>query len=359
MEPEKQPPKEPEPTPPQRAEGENQPLQEKVPETSPPRPAEGESQPPILRTPQVAPKAKLAQPKPPAPEEHDEEVVFEETHGAPPWVVTFADMIMLLLSFFILLFTMSSIEEKKFQQLRRSLHIALTAEGGAGVGGTGVGGGGGGGRGGGGGGGGSGGGGEGGYQIIQERTEVMTEGVDESTVHGMDQVGSMVAKEMEDIASEAERFIYKNQLSGRAEVIQDERGTVIAIADVALFKPGEARLTPEGEKTMKQMAELIKQFNYEVKIGGHTDNTPVRAERFPSNWEMSASRAGDAVRLLIRQGVSPGKLSVEGFAEFRPRVANDTPEHRAQNRRLEVVYHKGSIRQHMLNILRTGGGSGK
>jgi len=111
-------------------------------------------------------------------------------------------------------------------------------------------------------------------------------------------------------------------------------------------------MSPEGKKTLKQIFDLLEQFNYHVKIEGHTDNTPIHTEKFPSNWELSASRASNVARMLIEHGFPPEKVSVEGFAEFRPKVLNDSVKNRARNRRIEVVYQRGSIRKRMVDVLR-------
>ena len=151
--------------------------------------------------------------------------------------------------------------------------------------------------------------------------------------------------------SEVEEFVFKNKLSGEVQVSSDERGAIITISDVVLFPAGQARMTLPGKKKLKQVFDLLKQFDYNVKIEGHTDNSPIRTEKFPSNWELSAARASEVVRMLIAEGYPPEKLSVEGFAEFRPKASNNSPENRAINRRIEIVYQRGSIRKRMVHII--------
>jgi chemotaxis protein MotB len=233
----------------------------------------------------------------PEPEENlDDEVEFvvEESQGIAPWVITFADMVTLLMVFFILLFAIGTVEQEKWRQITQ---------------------------------------------------------VDEQTVHAVDEVGAMVNREMVDIISEVEEFVFKNKLSGEVRVASDERGAVITISDVVLFPAGSADMTPKGQNTLRQVFDVLKQFNYNVKVEGHTDNTPIHTLRFPSNWELSASRASQVAHMLIKDGFPPERLSVEGFAEFRPKVPNTSPENRAINRRIEVVYQRGSMRKRMIQIL--------
>lgn len=257
------------------------------------------------------------------PEEHfddDTELVTEESRGVPPWVITFADMVTLLMVFFIILFAIGTVEQEKWRQLKESLREALGADAIEEMG-------------------------------TRQGLEVIKTQVDEKTVHAVDEVGAMVNREMEDIISEVEEFVFKNKLAGEVLVSSDERGAVITISDVVLFPAGSADMTPKGRTTLRQVFDVLKQFNYNVKVEGHTDNTPIRTLRYPSNWELSASRAAEVAHMLIDDGFPPERLSVEGFAEFRPKVPNTGPENRAINRRIEVVYQRGSIRKRMVQVL--------
>lgn len=259
------------------------------------------------------------------PVEQEEEGVAEEgDEGAPAWVMTFADLVTLLMVFFILLFAMGKIEEDKWKQIKASLKSALgtkeTPEAG-----------------------------------VREGLDVIKDvdaQLDTQTIHAVDEVGAMVAKEIEEIASDVEEFVYKNKLSGQVEVSSDQRGAIITISDVVLFPAGKSRMTYAGHSTIKQVFDLLKQFNYDVRIEGHTDNSPIHTERFPSNWELSASRAAEVARMLVEAGFPPEKLSVVGFAEFQPKVPNSSTENRSKNRRIEIVYQRGSIRNKMVNVLR-------
>jgi len=252
----------------------------------------------------------------------DDEVEFsnEESRSIPPWVITFADMVTLLMVFFILLFAIGTIEQEKWRQLKESLREALGADAIEEMG-------------------------------TRQGLDIVRTQVDEQTVHAVDEVGAMVNREMEDIISEVEEFVFKNKLAGEVRVSSDERGAVITISDVVLFPAGSAEMTPKGRTTLRQVFEVLKQFNYNVKVEGHTDNTPIHTLRYPSNWELSASRASEVAHMLIKDGYPPERLSVEGFAEFRPKVPNTSPENRAVNRRIEVVYQRGSIRKHMVQVL--------
>ncbi len=260
----------------------------------------------------------------PEPEENlDDEIDYaiEESRTVPPWVITFADMVTLLMVFFILLFAIGTVEQDKWRQIKESLREALGADAIEELG-------------------------------TRQGLDVIQTQVDEQTVHAVDEVGAMVNREMEDIISEVEEFVFKNKLSGEVRVSSDERGAVITISDVVVFPPGSADMTSRGRKTLRQVFDVLKQFNYNVKVEGHTDNTPIHTLRYPSNWELSASRAAEVAHMLIDDGYPPERLSVEGFAEFRPIVPNTSAQNRSRNRRIEVVYQRGSIRKRMIQILK-------
>ena len=108
----------------------------------------------------------------------------------------------------------------------------------------------------------------------------------------------------------------------------------------------------EKNKQLEASLVQLKQFSYQVKIEGHTDNIDIRTKQYPSNWELSAARAAEVARKLVRAGFDPAKLSIEAFAQYRPKVPNDSRQGRATSRRIEIVYQRGSIRKHMVNILR-------
>ena len=256
-----------------------------------------------------------------APEEEEEDE-HECPQGAPSWVMTFADLVTLLMVFFILLFAMGSIEEEKWKQMKSSLKDALGQENipEAGI--------------------------REGLDVIKERV------LDETTIHAVDEVGAMVAKEVEEIASEVEEFVFKNKLAGKVEVSSDERGAIITLSDTVMFPPGKSRMTYTGDEIIKQVFDILKQFSYQVKIEGHTDNVPMNTAQYPSNWELSAARAAEVARKLVKAGFNPTNLSIEAFAQYRPKVPNDSRQGRATNRRIEIVYQRGSIRKHMVDILR-------
>lgn len=236
--------------------------------------------------------------------------------GLPGWMATFADLVTLLMCFFVLLFAMSTIQEETFKELIQSLKSAL------------------------------------GVQQVPETgtreglvmpTKAAEDDQQEKKDTAMDELGGMVQKEVEDIVSDVKELVMFNKLGGNVKVEENEDGAVITISDVLLFSPGDAAMHESGQPVMAKIARVLAQFSYPITVAGHTDNIPISTPRYPSNWELSAVRASDVVRFLISQGVNPGLLSAEGRAEFAPIADNKTAKGRAKNRRVEIVYERGNI----------------
>ncbi|MBI5511474.1 MAG: OmpA family protein [Deltaproteobacteria bacterium] len=114
---------------------------------------------------------------------------------------------------------------------------------------------------------------------------------------------------------------------------------LVQLSSDVVFPPGGTKIKPEGKEAFQQIADAIKQFpDRKFQVIGHSDSTPIRTERFPSNWELSMARSLEVVKLLIEAGVPPTMLSAAGAAEFDPLGANDTEENKAMNRRVELVF---------------------
>jgi chemotaxis protein MotB len=115
-------------------------------------------------------------------------------------------------------------------------------------------------------------------------------------------------------------------------------GLVISLREVGFFESGSAQMKSESNAAFDRIASMLRKRDYRLRIEGHTDNTPIHSAQFPSNWELSTSRATEIVRLLIvRDGFAPDRLSAAGFADYHPVATNLTKEGRGINRRVDVV----------------------
>ena len=121
----------------------------------------------------------------------------------------------------------------------------------------------------------------------------------------------------------------------------DQSRLVLVLGERITFRVGEAKLLLGFRPALSRIADFIVQKDgYEVVVLGHTDDTPINNAQFPSNWELSAARAVDVARFLIENGVRPERVSIQGYAEYRPLQENSTPENRQANRRVEIMLIK-------------------
>lgn len=222
--------------------------------------------------------------------------------GGSGWLTTFNDLMTLLMVFFVLLFTMGSLdiqELKQFQvSLMKGLGVLKKGEG----------------------------------SPIGVIEAFSTKGMKKKSIRGQ-----MMMAGLESIAD------YINDLESLKgiDVRFREKDLVISLDGSALFKSGMAEIDPEAFPVLKKMFKIISMASCPVRVEGHTDNVPIFTEEFESNWELSTTRAVNVVKHFIEEGnVAPQQLSAVGYGESKPLVPNDTPEHRARNRRVEIVLEK-------------------
>jgi len=123
----------------------------------------------------------------------------------------------------------------------------------------------------------------------------------------------------------------------KIEIVPVKEGISLRVPGKILFDLGKAELKLEAKKILNRVVPVLKKYQYPVRVEGHTDNLPIHTERFPSNWELSAARAISVVKYLEEKGMDKQLLSAVGYGEYRPLFPNDTPEQRARNRRVEIV----------------------
>jgi chemotaxis protein MotB len=126
--------------------------------------------------------------------------------------------------------------------------------------------------------------------------------------------------------------------AGQLKVVTRDGRMIIALPNDILFDSGRTDVKPDGKAALARVAQALAAVSdREFLVAGHTDNVPIKTEQFPSNWELSTRRAVEVVHYLVAQGMNPKKLAAAGYGEFDPITANDTADHRTQNRRIEIV----------------------
>ena len=231
-----------------------------------------------------------------------------------------ADMFSLLLTFFILLLSFSNMDLVKFRAMAQSIQEALgvTSETSVGV-------------------------------FNNNSNPVDFETVAHNSPMDMDLMGMGQKEEVrikeisehEQMAAEISKVISEMGLEDTVTVKASSRGVLMQVQGQVFFSAGAADLKPEARPFLDEIARIVKASPYNVAIEGHTDDSPIHTERFPSNWELSTGRAISALRYMVDHGhIDPHRLSSAGYADTRPVVPNDTEQHQRQNRRVEFVLSK-------------------
>jgi chemotaxis protein MotB len=147
-------------------------------------------------------------------------------------------------------------------------------------------------------------------------------------------------------AAEARAATFRNLVArlrsmidaGRLKVVIRDGRMLIALPNDVLFDSGKTAIKPDGQAALAQVAHVLATIpDRHFLVAGDTDDVPIHTARFPSNWELSTARAVEVTKFLVENGMKPQVLAAAGYGEFDPVVANDSPEHRAQNRRIEIV----------------------
>lgn len=177
------------------------------------------------------------------------------------------------------------------------------------------------------------------YSFADLMTQLLLFSIIMATASGLLEEKKTVAPpdELEKTMRELEQFVKDSEL-GRAISLDRAAGRfTIRMSSVLLFPEGQAKLTPKAEAVLSQVERLISKLPRPVRVEGHTDDVPISSAAFPSNWELSTARAITVEQYLESRGLPPERLSVAGYGEYHPIVANDSAEHRAMNRRVEIV----------------------
>ena len=223
--------------------------------------------------------------------------------NAERWLLTYADLITLLMVFFVVLYSMSQSDSIKFHRISAALERAFNID------------------------------------VLQGQTN---QGVNDGTSETLTPVEQLFTSpehsaEVARLKSRIEEAMTGSTQAPSVSVGSDREGVVIRLSGSYLFDSGRAELKPNSLAVLDAVALEIRLLPNDVRIDGHTDATPIDSPRYPTNWELSAARALSVTRYLSEiGGVAAGRLTAAGYGEFHPLTPNDTREHRAQNRRVEI-----------------------
>jgi chemotaxis protein MotB len=145
-------------------------------------------------------------------------------------------------------------------------------------------------------------------------------------------------KDFRQIKSAIEAYLIKQGAQNKVTLDITRRGLIVSLKEAGFFDPGQAQIKPSAYDLINTIAEAMTQYNNPLRLEGHTDSMPINTAQFPSNWELSAARATNGLKYLIKYfDIDPNKISATGYGEFRPVANNTTPEGRAKNRRVDLV----------------------
>ena len=257
---------------------------------------------------------------------YEEEEVSE---GSPEWLTTYSDMVTLLLTFFVMLFSMANIDKQKFEQVAHSLRAAFMNNNTEGMfdykDGTEV------------------------YSINESVNsgDILEDGdeafnMGQSSEDGTDlKAKGEEAEKLEEFIERVEKLAEDMELDDYVKVIDEKTHLTLRIDSVILFDLGKADIKASGKDALRKIGNLLKELDKGAAIQGHTDNLPINTLLFPTNWELSTKRATNVVLFLIAEsGVDPTKLTATGNGEFRPIAPNNTEANRQKNRRIDIVIEK-------------------
>ena len=208
------------------------------------------------------------------------------------WMDTFADTMTLLLTFFILLYSISAVDSEKLKQLSEALQYSLT--------------------------------GESSIEEVQSIDDLKVE-LEEGTKY-------------EDLAAKLNEIIEQNSLTDEIKIREEDRGIVLELDESILFDSGKADIKPSSIPILDTISKIINETDNEIVAEGNTDDVPVKNAEFDSNWELSTKRSLSIVKYLIEnKNINPNRISIKGYGEFNPIAPNDTQENKSKNRRVDIL----------------------
>jgi len=242
------------------------------------------------------------------------------------WIVSYADFITLLFAFFVVMYSVSSINEGKYRVLSQTLTQAfqessrslkpiqvgdLQQQGRDMAGADRYG------------------------ALIQSSMRIGPGTVDESS--NLADMPADESQRLNFLAATIEDMLGAYVEQDLVEVVYAQDRVLVNMKDKMLFASGSATLSTTAVTALRDISRVLSKVPNQIQVEGNTDNRPIHTEEFPSNWELSAARAASVVHLLSRMGIDPVRLSAIGYGEHRPAASNDTEEGRAKNRRVSLV----------------------
>lgn len=219
-----------------------------------------------------------------------------EDDGIDPnsWMSTYSDTITLLLTFFILLYSFSAIDNEKLTNISNALQSQLTG------------------------------------------SPILTEDVDKITE--VSQPELQIKDKYDDLLESVNLILKENELDEIVKVREEPNGVALQLDESILFDTGKADLKESSKQILEVISGILPQLDNEVIVQGHTDNVPISSQKYGSNWELSTARSVNVLRYFVEgKGFNPSRFSATGYGEYRPLVENTTSENKSINRRVDIL----------------------
>ena len=250
-------------------------------------------------------------------------------HATERWMVSYADFITLLFAFFVVMYAMSSVNETRYRELSGVLSSAFSADDQAARAPAAT-------------------------TAVPKPPVMVIPKVETPKVEAQPEAGPVEppvdpveraelkktaarAEHMQQLASKVDERLQSLVSDGRVTVTRGARGIAIEINAAILFDPSSSDLVPASHDALRSVARVLAGFVEPLQIEGHTDDSPIANRSFRSNWELSAARAASVARFLVDEGISPERIGVAGYAQYRPLAPNSDPVSRARNRRVTLL----------------------
>lgn len=221
------------------------------------------------------------------------------------WLPTYADTVTLLLTFFVLLYSMATVDAEKTKNIANAFTSMMEGKSADSL-----------------------------MEYNLYNGEAPLEGgeIVDNVVVGDD------LTEKERIYKDVKNFVSENDLESVVEIVNDEKGILMQLRDNVLFETSSSDLKEGSKDVLDKINSIISSIGNPISIEGHTDSRPINTSKFPTNWELSVDRAVNVVRYFIEvKGQDPSRFSAAGYGEFHPIASNDTQEDMARNRRVSIL----------------------
>ncbi len=248
----------------------------------------------------------------------------EEHENHERWLVSYADFITLLFAFFVVMYSISSVNQGKFRVLSQSLVASFSTQSKSlnpvQVGNTTT-----------------------AFPVVPSslnRTPIkldLPQSMEESAIKIDPSDVKKNSPDIDDIANKINNALDSMLDTELISVRKSENWLEIEINSRVLFSSGSSDLSPSARPMLRTLSNVLKNHQNKIHVEGFTDNLPIKNNIYPSNWELSAARSATVVRLFAAYGVTPQNLASIGYGEYQPKVENDTPTGRATNRRVVIV----------------------